>query len=268
MITLFENDRYETDRQSSKGNQLKFCRDGIWYKADYLGYEGLAEYVVSKLLGYSDLKKDEYVDYELEEIEYNGNIFKACKSRDFSNGWNLITLERLFKKVYGKGLNYTVRTLTDHEKRLKVLVDQVERITGIVGFGEYMNKLLTIDAVFLNEDRHTHNIAVLTNEKNEFKLAPVFDNGAALLSDITLEYPVTIDHITLIDKVKPKTFCEDFSEQLEISENIYGRNLHFNFNYMDVKRIVDKADMYDIKIRDRVVDVVMQMRRRYEYIFS
>ena len=68
MIELFEQDRKEENRQSSKGNQLKFERDGIWYKTDYLGYEGLAEYVVSKLLGYSTLKPSEYVDYELEQI--------------------------------------------------------------------------------------------------------------------------------------------------------------------------------------------------------
>lgn len=35
---------------SSKGNQLKWERQGIWYKADYTGYEGLSEYMVSELL--------------------------------------------------------------------------------------------------------------------------------------------------------------------------------------------------------------------------
>ena len=62
MVKLFEEDKREQGRQSSKGNQLKFEREGIWYKADYLGYEGLAEYVVSKLLAHSSLKEDEYVE--------------------------------------------------------------------------------------------------------------------------------------------------------------------------------------------------------------
>ena len=51
--------------------------------------------------------------------------------------------------------------IPDHEERLRFLVQQVERITGLQNFGVYMNKLLTIDAFFLNEDRHMHNIAVL-----------------------------------------------------------------------------------------------------------
>ena len=42
---------------------------------------------------------------------------------------------------------------------------QVERITGLKDFGIYLNKLLTIDALFVNEDRHMHNIAVLMNQK-------------------------------------------------------------------------------------------------------
>ena len=63
MIELFDGDRREEHRQSSKGNQLKWLKDDIWYKADYTGYEGLAEYVISGLLRFSDLKPEEYVHY-------------------------------------------------------------------------------------------------------------------------------------------------------------------------------------------------------------
>ncbi len=49
MVQLFEQDIKTNDRQSSKGNQLKWCRNNVWYKADYMGYEGLVEYVVSRL---------------------------------------------------------------------------------------------------------------------------------------------------------------------------------------------------------------------------
>ena len=50
MVELFEQDQYLEARQ---GNQLKWRRDNNWYKADYSGYEGLAEYVVSELLAES-----------------------------------------------------------------------------------------------------------------------------------------------------------------------------------------------------------------------
>ena len=267
MIKLLDENRKEQGRESSKGNQLKFSRDGIWYKADYTGYEGLVEYTVSKLLKYSDLSDDEYVDYDLEQIDYNGRIFNGCMSRDFTNGKNLITLERLFKNTYNNGLNKMIYSIDDHTLRLKTMVEQVERTTGIREFGKYMSKMLTIDALFLNEDRHTHNIAIMTDGKGKYKLAPIFDNGAGLLSDITMDYPLEYDIVNMIDKVKPKTFSNDFTEQVDIAESLYGECIHFSFGYSDVKNIVDKADIYSEDIRFRVIELVMQMRRRYEYLF-
>lgn len=35
MIELFEQNERMQNRQSSKGNQLKWENEGIWYKADY-----------------------------------------------------------------------------------------------------------------------------------------------------------------------------------------------------------------------------------------
>lgn len=267
MIELFEKERRTLNRRSSKGNQLKFERDGIWYKADYLGYEGLAEYTVSKLLACSTLRESEYVAYEPEEILYNGQVFRGCKSRDFTEGWQLITLERLFQQTCGKGLNSTIHCLENHTDRLKMLADQAERITGIRGFRVYLQKMLTIDTLFLNEDRHTHNIAVMTNERHEYRLAPFFDHGACLLSDTMLDYPLNQDCLQLLHKAKPKTFCQDFEEQMDISEELYGNQLKFNFGYNEVKAIVDRADMYPPEIRQRVTDLVMARRRSYEYLF-
>ena len=58
MIELFEQNERMQNRQSSKGNQLKWENEGIWYKADYTGYEGLAEYVISHLLIKSTLSSE------------------------------------------------------------------------------------------------------------------------------------------------------------------------------------------------------------------
>ena len=50
MITMTQSKQINMNRNSSKGNQLKWFDAGNWYKADYLGYEGLAEYLISHLL--------------------------------------------------------------------------------------------------------------------------------------------------------------------------------------------------------------------------
>ena len=83
MIELFEQNIRTNERQSSKGNQLKWENNGIWYKADYTGYEGLAEYMISHLLKKSTLAEDEFVCYDLEKIKYGTVINNGVKSRNF-----------------------------------------------------------------------------------------------------------------------------------------------------------------------------------------
>ena len=265
---MFSRDYFNPGRPSSKGNQMKFERNGRWYKTDYLGYEGLAESTVSGLLRFSDLSPEEYVSYTTEQIAYNGTVFNGCSSPDFTDGWQLITLERLFEQAYGIGANRMIYAIPDHAERLKTLVDQTIRITGLETFGAYMSKMLTIDTLFLNEDRHSHNIAVMTNARKEFKLAPFFDHGASLLSDTMLDYPLGQDPLLLRKKAKPRTFCEDFDEQLDIAEELYGIQIHFSFGYQDAAAIVHSADIYLPEIQNRVIDLIMQRRNSHRYLFS
>ncbi len=268
MIKLFEDDIKTTDRKSSKGNQLKFERDGIWYKADNLGYEGLAECVTASLLHRSSLEENEFTDYEPETIEYNEILYRGCKSHDFTDGWKLITLERLFLQNYGHSLNKLIYSTFDHAERLRLLVDQTERMTGIKNFGSYINKLLTLDALFLNEDRHTHNIAVLMNDKGDFHLCPIFDNGGSLLSDTSMDYPLGRDVFGLMEKAKPKTFGYSFEEQLEISEKLYGCNISFNYSEKDIDNVLSQLTDYAKEEKDRVKEIILQTRRKYEYLFK
>ncbi|CBK73894.1 hypothetical protein CIY_10380 [Butyrivibrio fibrisolvens 16/4] len=105
MVELYENQLKSFDRQSSKGNQLKWKDGMFWYKADYSGYEGLVEYVVSGLLAKSSLRPDEYVKYDLEQIKYKRNFFNGVRSQNFlEEDWQLITLERLYKTKKGISL--------------------------------------------------------------------------------------------------------------------------------------------------------------------
>ena len=57
----------------------------------------------------------------------------------------VITLERLFKNMYGKSLHQNLWNIHDASERLKYLVNNVVELTGLKDFGKYMNKLLTID---------------------------------------------------------------------------------------------------------------------------
>lgn len=268
MVELFEQDIKTNDRQSSKGNQLKWLKNKIWYKADYTGYEGMTEYAISNLLKYSNLKEEEYICYNTEEIHYGHVKYLGCSSINFlPKGWQLITLERLFQGFYGESLNKSIYLIENVESRIRFLVEQTIRITGLENFGEYMSKLLTIDAFFLNEDRHTHNIAVLMDEEGKYHYCPVFDNGAGLLSDTTMDYPMNIEIEKLMGSVTSKTFCRDFDEQLDAVERLYGQHIKFDFKEKDVQSLLERENYYSEEIKERIRYIVLEQRRKYGYLF-
>ncbi len=270
MIELFEQDIRTNDRQSSKGNQLKWENNNIWYKSDYTGYEGLAEYVVSQLLKYSNLNDEEYILYTPTKIKYKTQIYNGAYSINFLKpGDKIITLERLFQAYYSKSLHTAIWTIREPEERLKFIVDSVERITGLKEFGKYMNKILTIDMLFLNEDRHTHNLAVIMKQNNGFEYCPIFDNGAGLLADTSMDYPINGDIYKLIDSVKSKTISLNFEEQVDASEKLYGNNITFKFDKKIVEELLDstEASIYPIEIRERVKKIIFEQMRRYPYLF-
>lgn len=269
MVELFEQDERQNNRQSSKGNQLKWNNNGIWYKADYTGYEGLAEYMISHLLLKSSLRQDEFVLYEPEQIRYKDAVYSGVKSNDFlEKDWQLITLERLFMTFFGQSLYQSIFKISDPEKRLIFLVEQVERVTNLSDFGVYMNKLFTMDAFFLNEDRHTHNIAILMNKDGRFSYSPIFDNGAGLLADTSLDYPLGKDVYLQIKEVRAKTISADFDEQLDLSEKLYGNHLKFHFHAKDVSDLLDGISIYSQEEKDRVRDILLSRMKKYAYLFD
>ena len=116
MVTLFEQEVGGQRRQSSKGNQLKWYSGKKWYKADYTGYEGLSEYVVSRLLSFSSLDQDMFIVYDTVRIQYGENCFLGCQSDHFLPAhWQLITLERLFWQYYGESLYQSVFHIREPE---------------------------------------------------------------------------------------------------------------------------------------------------------
>lgn len=268
MIELFEQDLKSFDRQSSKGNQLKWENNKIWYKADYCGYEGLTEYVVSELLNYSNVKNIEHVAYSVEQIKYREVVYNGAKSEDFlTDDWQIITLERLYKDFCGESLYAKVWHIEGVKNRLEFLVSEIKRITGLSNLEQYISYLLTIDALFVNEDRHMHNIAILMNSNGEFDYCPVFDNGAGCLSDTRMDYPLGGDVMKYIDKVNAKTVCSSFDEQLDAVEELYRYDIKFSYNANDIEKVVNKATIYTEEVRERVKIVLKDRMRKYRYLF-
>ncbi len=267
IIDLIGINKEKIENHTSKGNQPKWHIADKWYKADHMGYEALAEYVVSELMKKSNV--DSFVEYDLLQIKYDNKLSAGCVSENFKKDSEmLIPLEKLHRQYFGKGLADAIATKEGLEDKISYTVGFVEDITGLKEVGKYFAIMLAVDAFFLNEDRHTNNIAVIRNENTkDYRFAPIFDNGLSLLSD-TNDYLSEYGIYENIAKVPAKPFDRSFDEQLNAAEELYGSYLKFNFTKSDVYRILAEAkSIYDEKIIQRVETILLEQMRKYQYLF-
>ena len=134
---------------------------------------------------------------------------------------------------------------------------------------EYLKKILTVDTLFLNEDRHFHNVAVIRKKDGSFRECPVFDHGAALFSDVRGDYPLDMDLETCYGKIQAKPFARTFDEQLDPCEILYG-NFAFRawFTMEDVEAVLSEFEgVYQEEILKRVRDLMRLQMRKYAYLF-
>lgn len=259
----------ETAGHSSKGNQLKWKRGEYWYKADHMGYEGLTEVVISKLLEHSNVAY--YVKYEPVLLQYKGREYAGCKSPNFlRDDEELVTAEHLFRQYTGESLAKKLGQIADVKERILYMVENVERYTGLKDFGKYMQTLLALDAFFLNEDRHTNNIAVIYEpDKEKYRLSPVFDNGLALFSDTATDFPLEKTMEECFSAIEGKPFSRDFDEQLDAGEMLYGCNVKFCFGKKEADNILDACKLhYQGEIIERVRLVLYAQLRKYQYMLQ
>lgn len=254
---------------SSKGNQLKWKADGYWYKADAFGFESLAEIIVSHLMQYSNIKG--FVNYEPVTIIYKGKSYRGCRSKNFrGEKEELVTLERLSRQYTGFSLAKELGRISDVKQRILYVTELVENVTGLEGFGEYLTKMLEIDAFFLNEDRHTNNIVLLyDSEKKEYSLCPFFDMGLSLFSDTREAYPIEKDFEECRKVIAAKPFSRDFDEQMDAAGQLFGSHLKFHFSVKIMKDFLDEIKAFYKKEEiERVEGVLRNQMRKYQYMFS
>lgn len=113
-----------------------------------------------------------------------------------------------------------------------------------------------------------HNIAVLMNGNGEFAYCPIFDNGAGLLADTAMDYPLNGNLEEFMREVSAKTICGDFDEQLDLAEAEFGVQMRFSFSKKDVQTLLDTAEMYSDTEKERVEEILYLQMRKYRYLFQ
>lgn len=282
-VEMKHNDILTGLEHSSKGNQMKWKQDGYWYKADQFGYESLAEVVTSRLL-----KKSNVTDatmYHPILLSYKGKHYRGCFSENFRGPEELLVpLERLFRNHTTIGLSKHIAQMANVKDRIQYVEEVVHNITGIEEFGEYMTKILEMDAFFLNEDRHTNNISILYNKDTDtYRLCPFYDMGLSLFSDTRIDFPLEKDYFACKEKITAKPFSRDFDEQLDAANELYGCHLKFDFSANRIADVVDelraeyllseneiangRVDGYCAQEFQRVEDTLRYQASKYKYMF-
>lgn len=254
-VKLSEKEIIESASHSSKGNQPKWFVNSVWYKADHMGYEGLAEVVISRMLKKTNIEN--FVEYFPVKIKFADYNRSGCHSYNFlKKDEELIPLERLHRLYNGIGLSRKLQEMNSITEKIKYTVDFVQIVTGIDDFGSYLTAMLEIDAFFLNEDRHTNNIALIRNANTkEFRLCPYFDQGLSLLSDLD-GFWLDGDTDKHIMRVEAKPFGS-FKSQVAAAQELYGKQLEIGFDTADVdEALSDLAEYYNDGIINRVKYII------------
>lgn len=207
---------------SSKGAQPKYYDKGYWYKADNLGYEGMAEYLASQVLACSNVQ--DFVNYELCII--NGR--NGCRSRNFT-GRNeyFMSFQRLYELYTGVSLQEKIRRIPEVSERLDYVVEFVREHTGL-DCTAYLSRILTLDMLILNTDRHFNNLGIVVNaSEGTYRPAPIFDNGNSLLSDWERFSEEELEQNL------EKVVGQPFSANLEVQAKAAGFGLRLDYRRLE-----------------------------------
>ncbi len=89
-----------------------------------------------------------------------------------------------------------------------------------------------------------------------------------MLSDTSMDYPLGIDLYDALSEVRAKTISGSFEEQMDVSEDVCGMNLHFSFTKKDVEQILNEIPGYSDQEKERVRDILFEQMRKYKYLFK
>lgn len=256
---------------SSKGNQEKWydADTNRWYKLDQFGYEALSECAVSAMLENSNIETDtpfSFVRYDMEYINAHGRRRTGCSSPNFlTEGQSIVTLSHLLNRVLDAPLKEKLGRLSSDKKRIQYLAEQTAEYTGLEHFPEYLTLIFEVDSLFLNDDRHLNNIAVI-EENGRYSYCPIFDNGAALLSNTQLSQ-MDIMPKALISALKARPFNTTFTRQMKSAEDLFGRQLRTpQFSRVQISQIIEPMLEYYAErdrgiIADRVAECVISRQK-------
>lgn len=216
-----------------KGNQEKqYLADGTWLKQDYFPQESISEVLISQFLEASG--EDNFVRYWL------GDLPNQSYSYSFTNNelgyLSFVKMLELLGVDLDKWLarRYYKATITE---RFQLVKDVYMRFgVNEEAFDYEMSRMLKLDFLMMNIDRHLKNFGVLVNYDTKcVMIAPIFDNGLSLGVGIDNVSGFAMVKKALKNTVKVKPFSRIPKRNLSVAPYDY----YFNFDVVKFLEIHD-----------------------------
>lgn len=237
----------KTFSPSCKGNQTKWQKDNFWLKAEYLGYESLAEYLstwIAKQTNIGDFAP--IVEYRPCDIEIHGQMYRGCYSKNLlHDDEECITFYKMISSLTNGDKFFKRFDKMSTLDRIRSVVEIIQEETHIANLGEWLTCLMEFDSLILNEDRHFNNLAVVRKADGTYRLMDLFDNGAGFCSDTSTDYPLDLPPSICMSKVKAKPFASTFKKQVEAFRSIYGAQLTLKPSLIQNMHRLDRLDELD-----------------------
>ena len=185
-----------------------------------IGHECVNEIIADRLLTVLGV---DHLDYELinADIEIDGRNYSTylCASKDFKKRGESKTALDDYYRV----------NATDGESHYDFCVRQ--------GWKEYIDRMIVLDYLILNRDRHGANIEILRNARaHSIRIAPLFDHGISLL------FSCASDEEALAFDVMEDKRCQNFIGGYSCYENL--------------KLIKKKRNVFPHKLRREDKDII------------
>ena len=189
---------------TSKGNQEKyysseenaFIKLRFYYDNKYWN-DFLVEVISSKV--FASLPTGVSV---LKQLPVWTNKGWGCYSKNFCNNGKFLSFENLLE---------TNRLRFTDNDRYRYVLDVYAKYN--IDATTYIDTMIVLDAVVLNEDRHLNNFGILYKD-GAFTLPPIFDNGLGLFEH-DYKYSYVTELGVALRKAKAKPFNVDFFKSVQ-----------------------------------------------------
>lgn len=197
-LCVSRTDRVLVNSSTKSGAQPRWRLGDKIIKLDNLGYESLAECLVSWFVQHTDIPEEWQLRYYPCTVVEDGKVLgTGAFSYDFAHGRTVLSVADML-----------TRNFMPFSSTLDDVRDIIYDVSGKDHI-KYLATILNLDAITRNEDRHFGNIAFCDKVP-----APIYDNGDSLLSDL-VSHPLDTPFLDCYNNSYAKPFATSFERQIQ-----------------------------------------------------